>query len=360
MNQPQALIKGDLAFPKLRPFDGVPPPFGSRRRAAQQSMRGAIQRTANPAHRGPLGPGVKHVLFYKTPPQRVDSHRFDVAMAEAKRYLDLETCHVRARSSRSDHVGGAAIFVCSSIALAWLLATCATQDAGTQPELAKKLPESPAISSLAVGIPQRPAKLTQRDTERVHPSSAMAASVASAAPPATLAKAVNSNAADVAPVRSEASDAVPMTPPANRARSTDSMPVTASRSPRTQLSTHVSQQPPARATTHEPTRRAAKVDRTPAPARLTLEHVDKRLALKHAVRPADRPSVSIQPEWTGRGPAEGDAIDQAPWLNWSAQPPRSHAATRATVPADTNWNARMTQRRITDDPTAFLSGTTQK
>ncbi|MEZ0600634.1 hypothetical protein ACAX43_00500 [Paraburkholderia sp. IW21] len=375
MNQPQALIEGDLAFPKPRPFDGLPPPFGSRRRAArtaaqnaaqrepqpaaqteaQQAIQDAVQRKEQPARRGPFPPGVKHVLFYKAPPQRSDAHRFDAEMAEAKRYLEMGK--IRLRSSRSDYVIGATIFLGCSIALAWLLATCTTREAEKATALAVTRPVVPAVSSAPVDHSPEPAKLAQsavEDTQTVVQGVPSVASTAASAP--------SYAAADVAPAPSEASYAVPMVSPASHAKNDDTTPVAAPRSPRTQLSQHAAQQPTARASTRETmTSRPAKADRKVAVARMTEAHVDERLALSRTVRPATRPAVSKQPEWTARPSADNDAIDQAALLNWAAQQ-RAHVTTRATVPisGDADWNARMTQRRITDNPDAFQAGRGQK
>jgi len=40
-------------------------------------------------------------------------------------------------------------------------------------------------------------------------------------------------------------------------------------------------------------------------------------------------------------------------MNWAAQQHRPAPTMRASVPSDTSWNTRMTQRRITDNPDAF-------
>ncbi|MFL9898224.1 hypothetical protein PQR71_08645 [Paraburkholderia fungorum] len=419
MNRPQALIEGDLAFPKPRPFDGLPPPFGSRRRAAraaaqnsthlepqpaaqteaQQAIQDAVRRKEPPGRQGPFPPGVKHVLFYKAPPQRSDAHRFDAEMAEAKRYLEMGK--VRPRSSRSDYVIGATIFLGCSIALAWLLATCTTRDAEKATTLAVTRPVAPAVSSAPVDHPQELGKLAQSAVEDTQTVARNVPSVASAVPTASAPSSVAAvtaaassvtsyaaaevaparseasyAAADVAPTRSEANHAVATVAPApsepnyavptvasaRQAKNDDTIPKVAPRSERTQLSQHTVQQPTARASTREATTgRPAKADRKVAVARMTEAHVDERLALSRTVRPATRPSVSKQPEWTARPSAENDAIDQAALLNWAAQQ-RAHVTTRATmpVPGDTDWNARMTQRRITDNPDAFQTGRGQK
>ncbi|CAB3657534.1 hypothetical protein LMG24238_01492 [Paraburkholderia sediminicola] len=311
MNQPQALIQGDLALPKLWPFDDVPPPFGSKRRAAQQAAQDAIRRIANPAVQNRLPPSVKHILLYKSPPRRVDSHRFEAAMAEAKHYIDLETRKTGARSSRSDQVCGAAIFVGGSIALAWLLATCAMRDSGVTQELAKKPPVVSTTRSPAADHQQRSDKLAKQAVGDIQPASAITVpSIASASSSGTL---VRSNAAVV------------------------------------------SQQQTARVIKHESSGHVAKPERKPTTGLMTQDQVAKRLELNRTARAVNRPSVSRQPEWNGvRRSVEDDTVGRtSSWLNWSAQPPRSHVTTRIAVPVDTDWNARMTQRRITDNPDAF-------
>ena len=389
MNRPLALIEGALAIPKPRPFDGLPPPFGSRRRTAraaaqdatqrapqpiaqteaQQAMQDAVQRRPQQARPGPFPPGAK-LLFYKVPQQRVDSHRFDVAMAEAKRYL--EAGRARPRSSRSDHILGGAIFVGCGIALAWLLATCAMRDANKASELASRPPVVPAVSGPPVVDSQEPIKLAQLAVEETQTISGSVPSVGSAvskavapSPVAALPSASSATryaAADVVPAPSIASYAGSTGAPASAAMRDDTAPATTPRSKRAQLSQHTVQQPTARASTREATMtRLAKTERKVAVARMTEGHANERLALSRAVRPAAGPAVSKQPEWTTRPSAENDTVDQAALLNWAKQS-RAHVTTRATVPVSggVDWNAHMTQRRITDDPAAFHTDRSDK
>ena len=328
MNRPLALIEGALAIPKPRPFDGLPPPFGSRRRTAraatqdatqpiaqteaQRALQDAVQRRPQQARPGPFPPGAK-LFFYKVPPRRVASHGFDAALAEAKRYL--EAGRVRPRSSRSDHILGGAIFVGCSIALAWLLATCAMRDANKASELALRPAVPPAVSSPHVVDPQEPIELAQLAVEEMQTISGSVPSAASAVP------------------KTSTVAAPPSASFAKRYAAADVVPA------------------PSRETT---TTRLAKTERKVAVARMTEGHVSERLALSRAVRPAAGPAVSKQPEWATRPSAENDTVDQAALLNWAKQS-RSHVTTRATVPVqgDADWNARMIQRRITDDPAAF-------
>jgi hypothetical protein len=360
MNRPLAVIEGNLAFPKPRPFDGLPPPFGSRRRTApaatqteaQQSIQDAVQRKAQPERQRAFPPGVKHVLFYKTPRQRPDAHRFDAEMAEAKRYLEMD--RARPRSSRSDYVIGATIFFGCTIALAWLLATCTTREAEKATTLAMTRPAVPAVSRAPDDHPLASGTAAARlavETTPAHSEASRTATVAARAPAAPSQKTVAS-VASVSPIRRD-----------------DSTPVAVHQSERT-LPSHVAQDSPRNVmpppATHAltraaPTDRRAKAARNAAVARMTESHVDRRLASSRAIRPAIQPSVSKQPEWTVRASGETDSIDQAALLNWAAQQ-RARVTTHATtpVPGDTDWNARMTQRRITDNPDAFQAGRAQK
>ncbi|HEX7910393.1 MAG TPA: hypothetical protein VF534_20195 [Paraburkholderia sp.] len=311
MNRPLALIEGDLALPMTRPLEGLPPPFGSRRRLAQadarraprvaapteaqQAILGALQRKAPPVGNSRLPAGVKHILFYKLPPQRDHFSRFDAQLVEAKRYLEMGKA--RPLSSRTDHVLAATIFVTCSIALAWLLATCTTHNADQAAMLAATRPAVHALSTQVANRPQGagvPAQQVAEDAQTV---------------------------------------------------AQGEYPVIGS-TPKTILSRR---QTPT-------TGRLANVDRKAAVAPMSASHIVRRSASSGTVRPATRASVSRQPEWTTHSPAESDAADRAALFNWATQQ-RERITTRAAVTAigDTDWNARMIQRRITDKPDAFQS-----
>ncbi|MFL9866757.1 hypothetical protein PQR67_21485 [Paraburkholderia fungorum] len=328
MTQPLALIEGDLAFPKPRPFDGLPPPFGSRRRAArvgeqhepplgartaaQQAIQDAAQRKPQPARTGPLPPGVKHILLWKASPQRSNPHRFDEALAEAKRYLEMG--NGRPRSSRSDHVLAASIFAGCTIALTWLLVTCSMKDA-------EKVKALSVVSTV----------LSAESPRGDHPKPVATTAVADTQ---TAATAENGPQQSVA----AASAAAPR-------HITQVLPRQA-----VQVASHADDM----VTPSAKTVKRVKV------ARLTEAH-HERLALTRTLRPATQPSVSKQPEWTARSSAQGDTFDKAALLDWATQQ-RAHVTTRATVPVpgDADWNARMTQRRVTDNPDAFQTGRVQK
>ncbi|SOE99129.1 hypothetical protein SAMN05446635_7135 [Burkholderia sp. OK233] len=310
MNRPLALIEGNLAIPKPRPFDGLPPPFGSRRRtaqtAAQQAIHDAVQRQPQQAHPSPFPPGVKHVLFYKAPPQRTDSRRFDAEMAEAKRYLEMGKFPLC--SSRSDHLLAAGIFAGCTIALTWLLVTCSMKDATNT----KAVAVAPAVAAWQAG-------------PTLHP-----------APVATV-------SADL-PERHRDEQAVPTLPPVStQAASAPSSTVASKRTDQTVARTGV--------TATQAKKTVKPVDAT----RLSKTHVDERVALNRATHPVSKPAASRQPEWTtsASAPRDDASTEDASWMNWAAQQHRPAPTMRASASSDTSWNARMTQRRITDNPDAF-------
>ncbi|MFM0341045.1 hypothetical protein [Paraburkholderia fungorum] len=318
MNRPLALIEGNLAIPKPRPFDGLPPPFGSRRHkartAAQQAIQDAVQRKPQQARPSPFPPGVKHILFYKTPPQRPDSHRFDAAMAEAKRYL--EAGKVSARSSRSDHLLAAGIFAGCTIALTWLLVTCSMKDA----EHTKAAAVTPAVATrqAEIAAERKPALPVEV--------------VASAAPVA--------QASADSPEAQRDEQAGPTRHPAP---SVPSSAVASKRTDQVVARTDITATP------------AKKTVKPVEAMRLSKTHVDERVALNRATHPASQPAVSKQPEWAANASAPRDdaSTEDASWMNWAAQQHRPAPTIRASVRSDTSWNARMTQRRITDNPDAF-------
>lgn len=293
MNRPLALIEGDLTIPLPRPFDGLPPPFGARRRLMHEVAQNAVNKVGRSAQVIPFPPGVRHVLFYTTPPQRADTRRWDTAMAEAKRYLEMGTG--RPRSSSSDRLLAAGIFAGCSIALTWLLMTCSMNEA----EKAKVVSVTPTLQPVAsvhadhLQLTSRP-NLVDAQGERAVPerTAPRAGAIVKAKP------ALSSNPA--APKQ-------------------------------------ISPTPPKRAEV----------------ARLTKAHVNKRVALNRFAYPSTRPAVSTQPEWAANASHDANSANDTPWLNWSAQRHRPVPATRAATPVDDNWNAHMTHRRITDEPAAF-------
>ncbi|MFM0228000.1 hypothetical protein [Paraburkholderia dipogonis] len=352
MNRPLALIEGDLALPIPRPFDALPPPFGSRRRlapvavqrepqpapltAAQRAIQDAVRRPASPARRGPFPPGAKFLFFYKLPQQRDQSHRFEEQLAEARYYLEMG--RVRPSSTRSDHVLGAAIFAGCSIALAWLLATCTMHaDKATTTATAVMRPVASIDGSAMAINPQERAKPVQPPVEIARTIARRAPLVASSPPKATAPGALTS------------ANAAPSTAPAN--------------TPKTQHVEHLVPHPTARVSTRQvaPSEPATAHRQVPI-TRLGKPQIDERLTLSRAANPATQPSASKQPEWTARSSSANDTAERAALLDWAVQQRRANITTRASipVPGDIDWNARLTQRRITDNPDAFQTDRAQK
>ncbi|REE23309.1 hypothetical protein B0G71_6558 [Paraburkholderia sp. BL27I4N3] len=362
MNRPLALIEGDLALPSLRPFDALPPPFGSWRRqartaarrepqpaahvAAQQVIQNAMRRSASPASRGLVPPGAKVLFLYKLPQQPDHSHRFEEQLAEARYYLGMGGA--RPSSTRSDHVLGAAIFASCSIALAWLLATCAKHDADRTTAAASARTQSVAsMDSGATAIrPREQAKPAQPSAEFAGTTTRSAPSAASSGPKST------------APGAPKSPDAIRDT--------------TVRGTPKPQHVEHLEPRPTGRVSIRHmaPIELATAHYQTPM-ARLSKLQIDKRLALSRATNPATQPSASKQSERTERTErieqperptSATDAAERAALGDWAAQQRRSKITTRVSTPTpgDTDWNARMTQRRITDSPDAFQTGRAQK
>ncbi|MFM0203921.1 hypothetical protein PQR53_29150 [Paraburkholderia fungorum] len=325
MTRPLALIEGDLTIPLPRPFDGLPPPFGSRRNVLRDAVQHAVRQTKTPASARPFPPGVKHVLFYKAPPRRTDTHKFDALMAEAKHYLAASAAR-RPPSSRSDHVLAATIFAGCTIALTWLLVTCSIKDA----EKAKPIAVTSAVLAGVSPRVDRPepvskAIVANKAVDNValeKPTTPKIAAVASAAPAMSVAA--------EAPRVAKPVPVVPLMPK-------QAVRVTAARN--------------ATLASSEKAGDRVKV------RRLSETRVTERVALSRATRPEIRPAPSTQPEWTASASRSHDDASSSvtPWINWAAQQHRPSPTMRAAVPVagDNNWNDHMTQRRITDDPAAF-------
>ncbi|ACD21156.1 hypothetical protein [Paraburkholderia phytofirmans] len=359
MNRPLALIEGDLALPIPLPFDALPPPFGSWRRqgrtaaqrephpaaaaVAQQAIQNAMRRPPSTASRGPVPPGARFLFFYKLPQQPDHSRRFDEQLAEARYYLEMG--RARPSSTRSDHLLGAAIFASCSIALAWLLATCTTHDADRSTVAASLRTQSVAStdgSAMAIH-PQARAKPAQ-------PSVKFAKTTPRSAPLAAISR-PNSTA-----------PGAPTSPDMT-------LGTTLRRASEPQHAEHLVPRPTGRVSTRQtaPIELAKAHYQTPV-ARLSKPQVDKRLALSRTTNPATQPSASKQsersewPEQRERPTSATDTTERAALRDWAAQQRRSNITTRASTPTpgDTDWNARMTQRRITDSPDAFQTGRAQK
>lgn len=305
MTRPLALIDGNLALPNAWSLGGLPPPFGSSRRPASAAARGEAQRAAittaeraiqnavqrkAPLLRGSrVPPGAKFRFFYKLPQKRDLSYRFDEQLAETRGYLGSD--RRRPRSSRWDHMLGAAIFVGCSIALAWLLITYTTQSADYVTKAAMVRPELSVHGNPLTAYPAKPALEAAQEVRPVVPVVQTAAS--------SVPKAVQHRAPTIAQSAPKAKAALPRTPA-----------------------------------------------RTPP---------------RRSPQPASRASLSAQPEWNARPVPADETAERAALLDWAARQRRANITERATVPvpADTDWNARMTQRRITDNPLAFHTSRAQ-
>jgi hypothetical protein len=358
MTRPLALIEGDLALPDAGLLGSLPPPFGLRPQparsvpqrdahsdaqriaatVAQQTIRNAARHKA-PVRRKPLPPGTMFRFFYKVrPPQNYSAH-FEAQLAEARYYLDAAAKKTRVRSSRRDYVLGAGIFAATGIALAWLLTTSAMRDA----EKASTV----VIARPAVVRSEEPALQAE--------------------PAARLAPTIVQNAAPVAkpvPAVVRPVEPKPMRQAALPAGHLSSARHTGSyKSTRTQAPDAATRRASASASANASTARPS-----PSTLHLSKTQIDDRLALSRSVAPSAQASASMQPEWTARAPSVEAAPEQAALLNWAAQQRRTSALAASTTPArasasatpsDVTWNARMTQRRITDNPGAFSANASQ-
>jgi hypothetical protein len=333
MIRPLALIEGDLAIPLPRPFDGLPPPFGTRRRVLSKAVHRAVEKSGRPARRsGMFPPGVKHILYYEAPRRKASTYNVDAALAEARRYLEAGKGYPR--SSRFDHILAASIFAACTIALTWLLVTCSMKDA----EHAKA--GSVAYSGLVGDAPRSDHPKLTANAARAKSSTAMATANTISRSAATA-----SNLALSAPVGAEAQSVSP----SNRVAQVSPLTPVAPKPITPVESRRNAQAGPA------PIASKPGASKRVHMALLSEAHANGRVTLSQATRPSARPKVSAQPEWStgaARTDTEASAYD-APWPNWQAQRHSPSPAARMTTPLDNSWNDRMTQRRITDDPAAF-------
>lgn len=359
MTRPSAVIEGDLALPVSRPFDNLPPPFGTARRSPPQPPAPSAQSAPPRAFIGLRGlpglrPGTKHLFIYKPAEPRADSRRFDAAMAEAKSYLEGAT--VYPRSSRTDYLLGAAIVAGCSIALAWLIVSCSMREASHAPLAVSAKLMSPPVASVVSGPIQAAASgaeaLASKAAPADGPSPSVIAAAASASPPAGPSRASVRTPEIVATAPKPLAlpdHAVTTLVPTAAERPAVSKPApTYAERPASPKSPPTYTDPP-----------KANAPEAAALARISEAHIAARSMLNGAARAATRPSLSRQPEWGARAPRpqNDDAIEQAQWRDWRAQLPQVQVATRASTSAVSNadWNDHMIQRRITDDPAAFGS-----
>jgi hypothetical protein len=344
----------------------------------REAVQQAVHQAAKPARASLFPPGVKHVLFYKAPPQRVQTHNIDALMEEAKRYLEMGK--VRPRSSRSDHVLAASIFAGCTIALTWLLVTCSMKEA----EKAK--PTAPTIQAAASPRGDRAKPVVKpvvadTQTETVATGKALPPTIAAVASgtPATVVTTgspVVALAVPVTPVSPKELVQVETQPSVVVKEAAQALPSSSAepKQPAAQViaSSSVEPKPAAQAAPlsfavpklvapKQSARVASGDENTATPpakpatrvkvATLSEAHVNERVALSRSTHPATRPTPSTQPEWAVKQQHDAAATtDDAPWLNWSAQQQRPTMRAAVPVPGDNNWNDHMTQRRITDDP----------
>ncbi len=321
MNRPLALIQGALALPNSRPLSGLPPPFGSWQRSASRTEQLAPQATVpgSPRYSPTLRPRVKAppknklMLFYKLPQRPASDSRFDEQLAEARRYLEAD--NAQPHSSRADRILGAAIFVGCSIALAWLLATCSSHELANKATLAARPSEGMVHSG----------RVTQQTSGTLIDQ---AWAPHKLAPPALA-------AAEPLPQVIHRADAA-------RSSQQDGVQASASARSHSVSEKRIAGAPRPRAVT-APTRVASANTRI-ASSRLN----DSRAPL----------ASNSGREWAAAQSSTNDSAERKALWDWAVQQRRASAATRPTVstPENVDWNAHMTQRRITDNPAAFQSG----
>lgn len=339
MNRPLALIQGDVALPSAGMLGGLPPPYGASRwpppNAAQRRLQAAavtpahqkfreVPRRKSPQERRlPFAPRQNSRFFYELPKPRDDSSYFDTQMDESRRYLAMGA--MRCYSSRADRMLGGAILVACSIALAWLLTATATHDAD-KTETIGIARESTAMGAAAQ--PQAPAKAAQPSVE-------------AALKPATNAR--------VLAVRT--------------------LKAVLRRQPKSEPKSDPKTAPKSAWRPSQEAVRPIKPNTKPTSPRPGASRFDELGATTRAIRPAIGSVASTQPERLPHPSPEvtdartGDSIENER-LHWPPshqhhRAPSVPSATRANpiaaASSDTDWNARMTQRRITDNPSAFIA-----
>ncbi|WP_345815544.1 hypothetical protein AAGS40_24205 [Paraburkholderia sp. PREW-6R] len=301
--------------------------------AAQQAVRNAVQR------KNPLTPPPppKFVFLYKLPSPPDVSERFASHLAEVRRYL--EPARARHQSSRSDHVLGVTIFVACSIALAWLLATCSAHDGGR--------PAIVASSSLASPTKAVPAGVHARDqVEAASPRIDTALKAPLEAPERARQSARRRGPQSLSP----AASTIPQTPlPTTLEPLVQQIPQSqklAKASASAAMPRHTAKAKRRITVAGQVTHNARSANLPPAAP--TLSGLFERFP------PAD-PSTTLQT--TARPSSKADSVAQMALSAWAARQrsPRMSTRARIHVPAESDWNGHMTQRRITDNPKAFQS-----
>ncbi|NKJ50310.1 hypothetical protein CIC12_27025 [Burkholderia sp. SG-MS1] len=291
-----------------------------------------------------FAPGQKFRFFYKSPPQRDYSARLDAELAEARNYLEMDKA--RERSSRLDQVLGVTLFVACSILLAWLLTSNDARDAGKLATM--------TIAERAVTTPGAPVVVRPRASGK------SAQPVAEPTPSLAQIASSPANVASAGGLRNEPKPSLQAELQSMRA-----------------LSARHAEPPPARASTDDTaSSHAATVNArikaaatTPTSTQLSAADPIEALADDYASpsrspRPALPPVLSAQPEQIARLPS-ADATVQAALRDWATQQRHTHVTARTNTntahmangsplgPRDPDWNTHLTQRQITDNPTAF-------
>jgi hypothetical protein len=358
MNRPLALIQGRLAQPNARLLAGLPPPYGTYRdparpatqRRPQPAFQDAARRASPEAPHTWFAPGRKFRLFYKSPSPRDSSSRLDAELAEARSYLEMDKGR-RKPSSRLDHVLGAAIFVACSVVLGWLLTSSPTPDAGKSATATIGLP---AVMRPGTPVAVRAGasdKSTQPAAELMQGAAKVASSPSEIAPEVRL--------------RSE-----PRRSPQAELRTT---PIRSAQHSEPHLTGRASIYDTAGS--HVAKMKADVNATLIASGQLPTTHSGEALANErpsqsNSTRPtaatttattATPLAVSMQPERTARSLAD-EAPVQAALRDWGTQQRRSPVPAQAnastanadtTAPHNSDWNTHLSQRRITDNPTAF-------
>jgi hypothetical protein len=335
MTRPLAVIEHDLSIPLPRPFDGLPPPFGSRRNPMREAVQRVVRGTSGSRARKIFPPGVTHLLVFKLRPRRIDTSLYDAALAEAKLYL--EGNNAKPRSSRTDRVLSALIFAGCSIALTWLLITCSTNKVDNK----NSIDTTRQVPSIANQRTQQPEAAAGKATANVQ-------SQANRRDPDSPAVAATSGPVDKTKPAKDAVTSSASLMPTQVTQTAPQATQTATKSSR-ELAAH-----PGYGTNTQSTTLAKRVTAN----HLAANRVSERVASNRASHLTMHPKASPQPEWNiatqssqkqNPNPAENA---NTPWINWFASQ-QSRPTMRASTPVDNHWNDHMTQRRITDDPAAF-------
>ncbi|MFM0218188.1 hypothetical protein [Paraburkholderia caledonica] len=86
--------------------------------------------------------------------------------------------------------------------------------------------------------------------------------------------------------------------------------------------------------------------------------IEQHARLSRPIESPVRLSLSSQPGTATSQSSANDSAERAALRDWALQQRRANVSVRASVATagDIDWNAHMTQRRITDNPAAFQTG----